>query len=170
MTNEEKELAFRYSWEWFKYHAQQRYSAFNYFLIVIGALSWAYMQSPNCIDLNILRAAIGTIGFVISFSFLFIEKRNNELVNYGRAGLDKLEKDKIYPFDFYRIRSLDKSRFGLKHIFWFRLVIIMAIIISYVSIVYPLKCDLICITISTAIIIIVALFLAYYDEGKMPSL
>ncbi|MBI5698962.1 hypothetical protein HZC35_01450 [Candidatus Saganbacteria bacterium] len=145
MDKDERELAFQYSWGWFKYHAQQRYSAFNYFLLTIGALSWAYMQKPEIInnDLNLMRTAIGLLGFFISLAFLFIEKRNTELVNDGRAGLDKLEdiNNGANPFKEYHIRRLDKENRKNKllcHHFWFRFVILVALITACASVLYPL--------------------------------
>jgi len=174
MDKDERELAFQYSWGWFKYHAQQRYSAFNYFLLTIGALSWAYMQKPgiNDNDLNLIRSAIGLLGFLISLAFLFIEKRNTELVNDGRAGLDRLEDvDKgISPFKEYHIRKLDKEnrKNGLLcHKFWFRMVILIALIAAWVSILYPQGCKMECIIGTTLAIGLFGSFIAYFTDDRI---
>ena len=174
MDNGERELAFQYSWGWFKYHAQQRYSAFNYFLLTIGALSWAYMQKPdiNNNDLNLMRTAIGILGFFISLAFLFIEKRNTELVNDGRAGLDKLEdiNNGINPFKDYHIRRLDKENRKnqlLCHRFWFRFVILVALITACASVLYPLGCKSECIIGASFFVGLFGICIAYFTDDRI---
>jgi len=137
MSNEQKESAFQYSWEWFKYHAQQRYLAFNIFLLVMGALAYGYALAEKS---SHLKFAVGTLGFVLSFSFMFIEKRSNTLVNDGRTELNKLERGGVFEAPILGKDENNKDDcWILKHKFWFRFVIIVSMIVSYLAMLDSLK-------------------------------
>ncbi|MFA4966821.1 MAG: hypothetical protein WC624_01210 [Candidatus Margulisiibacteriota bacterium] len=145
-NDNDREFAYKYAWDWFKHHAEQRYWAFNYFLLVIGALAYGYSQ-VKC-DEWPMRVAIGVFGLVISLAFLFIEKRNNTLVNDGRAALRDFEKKYIKlgkdnEFDGF-MRYEEDNRLGcpwnlICHKFWFRSVIIASFGASIFAIIYALK-------------------------------
>lgn len=79
-----------YAWNWFSYHANQRLTAFNYFLIIVGFLATGYITSLEK-GLNIVQIAIGFFGILISIAFLVLDIRNEQLVNDGRDALRKLE-------------------------------------------------------------------------------
>jgi hypothetical protein len=88
-----------YAWEWFKYHADQRLKAFNYYLIIVGILALAYSTALKE-GLNSQTAqhswrdfavVIAICGCIISIAFLMIEIRNRELVDSGGRWLDELE-------------------------------------------------------------------------------
>ena len=140
----ERELDYHYAWNWFKHHAEQRYWAFNYFLLVIGALAYGYSQIKPCEQY--LRASIGVFAFVISLAFLFIEKRNNTLVNDGRAALEKYENKYLKNSEFKGFIKYEKEYRGEKgcwaliaHKFWFRVVIIVSMVASLLAILYAIK-------------------------------
>jgi len=147
LNDREKELAYKYAWNWFSYHAKQRYTAFYYFLLTIGALSWAYSQSYKPINqtnaTNIIAVAIGIIGLILSFSFLFIERRGVELVDDGRDLLDQLERE-TFPFTNFSIRKTDIERKTrccnclLIHECWIRIVLVSSVFFSTMAIVYAL--------------------------------
>lgn len=81
------------AWKWFEFHADQRLRAFYYFLLIMGALSWGYI---NCLlnysqKLEVVTHVIPFFGIIVSLAFLFIEIRNVELVNIGREVLAALD-------------------------------------------------------------------------------
>ncbi len=79
------------TWKWFEFHANQRFSAFYYFLIIIGALSFGYIQSIGGGEqLQVLAPFLSFLGVLVSFAFYFLEIRNVELVNIGRQALRRL--------------------------------------------------------------------------------
>jgi hypothetical protein len=94
----------RYAWDWFSYHASQRLTAFNFFLVLLGALLVGYVQAVVH-DLPALGAALATFGVVVSAAFWAMDVRNAELVECGRVALDGLE-----PSLSMRIRADDDSR------------------------------------------------------------
>lgn len=130
------EIACKYAWDWFSYHAAQRLTTFRFFLIIIGVVIVGYFK---CVELEWrgLGFLIGLFGVLISIAFWLLEIRNEELVNCGRHALDKLEesagltirkddKDRTYLEE-----SLDPvSRLippswrprAVKHRFWLRLI------------------------------------------------
>ncbi|MFA6170321.1 MAG: hypothetical protein WCW67_08395 [Candidatus Margulisiibacteriota bacterium] len=137
MDNKEYELKFKYAWNWFKYHAVQRYSSFYYYLIIIGALAYGYIQG-NCAPR--IKLIISLFGVIVSLAFIFIEKRNADLVDCGRLALDALEKDKkcVLSTSYIRCRDRKSSCGGKKgnvewirtHTFWFRAIICTVFTIS----------------------------------------
>lgn len=85
------DLEFKYAWDWFSYHAQQRLTAFNFFLILMGAVVVSYTQAVNH-DLQAFGVALGGLGAFVAVAFWAMEVRNEELVYCGRTALDVLEK------------------------------------------------------------------------------
>jgi hypothetical protein len=108
-----------YARDWFEYHAGQRLTAFNFFLILIGLVVVGFLK---CIELAgksqptmeqagmgkvwwTLAIVIGLFGIIISIAFWFLDIRNEELVNYGRNALELLEASNGIS-----IRLSDKTR------------------------------------------------------------
>lgn len=100
------EKALNYAWNWFEYHAKQRFTAFNYFLVLVGVVVVGYIK---CVELAgksfssmdqvgmskiwwSLASAIGLIGMIISIAFWFLDIRNEELINCARNALESIER------------------------------------------------------------------------------
>lgn len=112
-----------YAWDWLKYHAQQRMTAFNYFLILIGIIVVGYTKcvemvgksQPNMEQAGMaeiwwfIALAISICGIIISIAFYFLDIRNLELVNCGRKTLDEIENTSNL-----HVRKDDLDRIGLK--------------------------------------------------------
>jgi len=81
----------KYAFEWFKYHANQRYTAFYYYLLIIGALLLAYLHTSSN-SLAKYNPIVCMLAIISSMAFYLLEYRNEELVNYGRKGLEKMEE------------------------------------------------------------------------------
>ncbi|HUA75659.1 MAG TPA: hypothetical protein VL988_12960 [Solirubrobacteraceae bacterium] len=62
------ELRHRYAWDWFKHHADQRFSAFNFLLIVLGAVSVAYASAASHHEAA-FGCAVAGLAFVVSASW-----------------------------------------------------------------------------------------------------
>ncbi len=88
---ERTDTTLTYAWNWFAYHANQRLQAFNFFLLIIAALATGYLTSLDK-DYGPLQIAIGVAGILISFAFLALDFRNEELVTDGRRALRMLER------------------------------------------------------------------------------
>jgi hypothetical protein len=89
--DEKFRIGFKYAWDWFAYHADQRLKAFNFFLILVTALAIAYAQAAQN-HLRVLGFVVGLLGSVVAIGFWIIDIRNEELVNCGRWALDNLEQ------------------------------------------------------------------------------
>ena len=83
-----------YAWEWFKYHAGQRISMFNYFLVAVGILASAFMASWKLEPW--MAQGIGILGMVWSIAFLLLDVRNRQLVHMGEDVLEHLERHDIF--------------------------------------------------------------------------
>ncbi len=131
--SERTETTLTYAWNWFAYHANQRLQAFNFFLLILAALATGYLTALDK-DYGPLQIAIGVAGILISFAFLALDFRNEELVTDGRRALRMLERAleiDIHRSD-YRLnagRPLGELLFGMslrrwpisiKHSDWLR--------------------------------------------------
>lgn len=140
----------QYAWNWFSYHASQRISAFNFFLIISGATVAGYFRCVEHLDdprWHWFGVFVGLFGVLVSVAFVLLDVRNEELVNCGRNALDILEKEvrmDIRENDFKRTclgesmpprwaarRILGEStprwarcilKFVISHRFWFRVI------------------------------------------------
>ena len=90
MADEQLELQQKYAWDWFSYHASQRLTAFNFFLVLMGAVIVGLGQALSH-DLRLLDVALGVVGGLIAVAFWALDVRNEELVYRGRDALDAIE-------------------------------------------------------------------------------
>jgi hypothetical protein len=85
----------QYGWAWFDFHARQRTTIFNYFLITLGLVINAYatlMQS----GLYYIGALVAFAGAVAAYGFLCLEIRNSQLVHWGEAVLEQSERNFLF--------------------------------------------------------------------------
>jgi hypothetical protein len=82
--------AHSYAWEYFKLHAQQRQSVFNFFIVISGAVITGYIGthsqtlSPQLED---FRWVFGAALVVLTFLFWRLDNRNSSLVKLAEAHL-----------------------------------------------------------------------------------
>jgi len=86
-----------YAWKWFDYHAKQRVSMFNFFLIASGLLATAYVNTL-CKGEELLGVAIAIsiLGTVIALVFVFLDCRNARLVYLAEDVLRRLEREQLF--------------------------------------------------------------------------
>lgn len=155
MVSEDKLL--ETTWEWFQFHAEQRFTAFYYYLLIIGALAFGYLQClQGCGQLKLLAPFLSILGIAVSVAFFYLEIRNVELVNIGRFALNKLKfkpalidnaKNGDVDEDISEKRkALAKAMMTecciyervVKHEFWFRFIYIIIFLYSFCSFIYSL--------------------------------
>ena len=83
---------FEYAWRYFDFHAKQRTTMFNFFIIFsgffIGACATLFKDEQYA-----LTGILSFFGVVISLMFIFLERRNEELVHIAEDILHELEKE-----------------------------------------------------------------------------
>jgi len=82
----------QHAWEYFRYHASQRTTVFNFYLIVCALLTTAYFRvvvSPENRNLGVL---LGLIFPLLSFIFWKLDQRNAGMVEIAEAALRALEE------------------------------------------------------------------------------
>jgi hypothetical protein len=84
-----------YAWKWFDYHAKQRVSMFNFFLIASGLLATAYVNALKD-GQNVLGAVVSFLGGLIALGFVVLDWRNATLVYLGENVLRRLEKGYLF--------------------------------------------------------------------------
>lgn len=87
-----------YAKSWFEYHATQRISMFNYFLVVAGFLVSAYSALVQK-DLLFPSAAVCVLGIFISVFAALIDVRNAELVKLAEEVLKNIEREFLFPVE-----------------------------------------------------------------------
>jgi hypothetical protein len=99
MTQESKtDARFDYAWKWFEFHARQRTTMFNFFLIATGVVANGIF-TLIAKDHAALAASVSFIGAFLSIGFIFLDHRNQTLLQYGRDVLQHLEHTEIFDWD-----------------------------------------------------------------------
>ena len=127
-------LKLDYAWAWFSYHAGQRFAAFNFFVVAIGALAVAYADAATHRS-DVLGAGVASFGGFLAFALLMIDVRNKQLVDYGQDVLRELEKD---PYLGIAIASSAHQRrcLPITHSFWFRAILVVSVGLSIAAAVW----------------------------------
>ena len=88
-----KTLALYYAWDHFAYHAQQRQTVFNFFLLLIGGCVAAYSSTmgEGGGEYNYFRSFLGAVLALASLVFWRLDKRNARLVKISEEALKELE-------------------------------------------------------------------------------
>ena len=92
-------LQHSYAWNLFDFHAKQRVSMFNYFLIIAGIFASGIIASWKT-DIHWMPIALGLLGAFTAFGFILLDCRNKQLVELAEDVLLKIETDWLYTIDF----------------------------------------------------------------------
>lgn len=93
------EKRFQYAWDFFDFHATQRTTMFNFFLVFVGFIFAGYASLLKDAPFP-LAMVVALVGAVLTFIFIFLDRRNEELVHIAEAVLESLESDVL--FDGYK--------------------------------------------------------------------
>jgi len=111
-TSPEREEFRRYAWDYFQFHASQRLSTFNFFVVLAVLLTSAAMTTFQ--EKFFLPAAGGFLGLMLaalSFVFWRMDQRNQLLIKNGTEALmhldhtvlyDQATPTEIHPLDLFR--------------------------------------------------------------------
>jgi hypothetical protein len=81
-----------YAWEYFKVHAQQRMSLFNFFVVFSSLATTCLVATfPEKTHTHTVGAAIGILLMVISFIFWKLDKRVRFLIKHAESALKWIE-------------------------------------------------------------------------------
>jgi hypothetical protein len=132
-TDKLLELRLTYTWNWFSHHAAQRFAAFNFFLIVVGAVIVAYANAVSHHETTLGGATAG-LGSVVAVGFLALDIRNGQLVERAREQLESLEGGELQ----WPIPTEDKLKRKplLSHSFWFRAMIVVFLAMAFAGIIW----------------------------------
>src|SRR5262245_28368161 len=95
--DERKQLQLDYAWNWFDFHARQRTSMFNFYIIVIGATLGAIAALTRAGADKLAIDLMCYFGIAVTIIFGFLDWRNSRLLRYGELNLVHLEKTYIFP-------------------------------------------------------------------------
>jgi hypothetical protein len=87
------------AWNWFEFHARQRMTMFNNFLIITGILVNGYAVATKE-SLHSMAAIVSLFGSIQAVCFCVIDVRSRHLIRYGEDVLEKLERDSLFPDSF----------------------------------------------------------------------
>ena len=86
---------FEYAWKYFEFHAKQRTVMFNFFLVFTGFFISGCIQLWGQEFFGMLLGAL-VFGILLTFMFIFLERRNEELVHVAEDILFELEKSVLF--------------------------------------------------------------------------
>ncbi len=114
-----KRLKVEYAWKYFEYHAKQRTTVFNFFILFSGIL-FAALTVLLDDDKHLLLIIFSFFGLIITLCFLNLERRNQELVTVGEMALIYLESglfEESYEND-CRLKQIPRGLLGLIPELW----------------------------------------------------
>jgi hypothetical protein len=88
-----EQAAISHAWNYFVYHAQQRQTVFNFFLILVGASIAAFgatLAKPESSH-PLFHAVLGVLISVCSFLFWRLDRRSTRLIKLAEAPLRSFE-------------------------------------------------------------------------------
>lgn len=83
-----EEVAGKYAWDYFQYHAGQRQSVFRFYLLLVGATTVGYAYAHAVPG---IRSAFGVALMIWSFLFWRLDQRSLHLIKLAEATLKKTE-------------------------------------------------------------------------------
>ena len=86
------QMKFEYAWRYFSFHARQRVTMFNFFLVGSGVLGNAYALLLRD-QLYWQAGVVAIIGVFVSLVSIGLDVRNEQLVDLGEAALRGVEDD-----------------------------------------------------------------------------
>jgi len=99
---------FEYAWRYFDFHAKQRTTMFNFFILFSGLLINAcFLLIQQGHYFLLLSSSI--LGIVVTLIFVFLERRNEELVHLAEDILRAVETDLLF-ISFTRTIKWPKQR------------------------------------------------------------
>lgn len=106
-----KTLALYYAWDHFAYHAGQRQTVFNFFLLVIGGCiaAWSATIGESGAEYNYFRSFLGVVLALASLVFWRLDQRNARLVKISEDALKDLEARMAKDIDVPSIRLMAKA-------------------------------------------------------------
>lgn len=84
-----------YAWKWFSFHATQRTTVFNFFLVSVGILAAAY-GTLLANHQNLAAVFICALAIVNVIAFMGLDTRNRKLVKFGEDALKDLEHEVLF--------------------------------------------------------------------------
>jgi hypothetical protein len=91
---------FDYAWKWFEFHAKQRTTMFNFFLVFTGIIAsgiFSLLKEPS--SNHLAAAAASVFGCFVSLGFIVLEFRNRALVDCAEDVLLHLEQSEIFSWN-----------------------------------------------------------------------
>jgi len=102
------EIRYDYGWKYFDFHAKQRMMMFNFFILFAGILanSYFFLVKESLFETSI---GVSILGLGVTFAFIFLDRRNEELVHMAEDVLASLEKDILFK-NYERVIDWPKRR------------------------------------------------------------
>lgn len=98
-----------FAWSYFAFHAQQRQTVFNFFVVLIGASLAAFAATIDKPAAAKLHAAIGCVLTICSFLFWRLDERSRCLIQLAEASLKEIEVRLIDRTGLARLNILARS-------------------------------------------------------------
>ena len=89
--NDAEKAAQSLAWDYFAFHAQQRQTVFNFFIILNGAALAAFAASIDKPAATRLHFFIGCVLAISSFLFWRLDERSRRLIQLAEAALKEIE-------------------------------------------------------------------------------
>ena len=86
-------------WKWFDFHAKQRTTIFNFFLLITGIILNAYVLAiREC--LYQIAIALSVFGILQAIVFFLFDIRNRQLTAHAENVIEMVERTHLFPEDY----------------------------------------------------------------------
>ena len=87
----------QYAWEYFRYHARQRLTTFNFYIIICSLVATGYVAAVKNSETTPRGVVLGALLAFLSFVFWQLDRRNKELIHNSEDALKLIERDTPVP-------------------------------------------------------------------------
>lgn len=87
----------RYAWDYFHYHAGQRLTTFNFYIIICSLVITGYITAIKDAKTVPFGIVVGLLLPLVSFVFWQLDRRNKEMIKNAEEALKSIEKNTIIP-------------------------------------------------------------------------
>jgi hypothetical protein len=110
-----------YIWKYFEYHASQRLTTFNFYIVISTLIATGYFLAIK--EVPILSIVLSIFLILLSFIFWKLDLRNKQFIHYSEDALKCIESNDIidendtkalhiFTFEFDQTKELENKKKG----------------------------------------------------------
>lgn len=91
-----QKLRLDFAWKHFEFHARQRTTMFNFFVIILGVVVTGFVAAVREEGVRYFAPYIALTGMFVSVAFLFLDIRNTQLLEFSERIIYEIERRYLF--------------------------------------------------------------------------